>query len=84
MFWYWGQEWVRQRTTDLPTLEVPTLKMRTGDFSELLDPTNVFYGKAMVLKDPTTGTPFAGNIIPGEPAEPEWNGYSQGLSAAKH
>ena len=64
VFWYWGQEWVRQRTTDLPTLEVPTVKMRTGDFSELLDPTNVFYGKAMVLKDPTTGTPFAGNIIP--------------------
>jgi hypothetical protein len=64
IFWYWGQEWVRYRFTDISNLTVPTLAMRQGDFSELLNPSNVFYGKVMQLKDPTTGTPIPGNIIP--------------------
>jgi hypothetical protein len=38
--------------------------MRQGDFSELLDPTNRFFGKARTINDPLTNTPFAGNIIP--------------------
>lgn len=65
VFWYWGEEWVRYIFTDTnSTTVVPTLKMRTGDFSELLDPSNVFYGKAVQLMDPKTGLPFPGNIIP--------------------
>jgi len=64
IFWYWGQEWVRYIFTDANLLLVPTLKMRTGDFSELLDPKNIFYGKAVQLMDPKTGLPFPGNIIP--------------------
>lgn len=65
VFWYWGEEWVRYIFTDTnSTTTVPTLKMRTGDFSELLDPSNVFYGKAVQLMDPKTGLPFPGNIIP--------------------
>lgn len=35
---------------------VPTLSMRQGNFSQLLPRT--------VVKDPLTGTPFAGNIVP--------------------
>src|SRR5438105_3025365 len=42
IFWYWGQEWVRYIFTDTQSLTVPSLKMRTGDFSELLDPNNTF------------------------------------------
>jgi predicted heme/steroid binding protein len=65
VFWYWGEEWVRYIFTDTnTTTTVPTLKMRTGDFSELLDPNNIFYHKAVVLLDPKTGFPFPGNIIP--------------------
>jgi predicted heme/steroid binding protein len=64
VFWYWGQEWVRYVFTDTNTMLVPTLAMRTGDFSELLDPTNIFYGKAVQLTDPKTGLPIPGNIIP--------------------
>lgn len=65
VFWYWGEEWVRYIFTDTnSTTVVPTLKMRTGDFSELLDPSNVFYGKSVQLMDPKTGLPFPGNIIP--------------------
>src|SRR5216683_4345910 len=65
VFWYWGEEWVRYVFTDTnSTTTVPTLKMRQGDFSELLDPNNIFYHKAVVIMDPKTGLPFPGNIIP--------------------
>jgi predicted heme/steroid binding protein len=64
VFWYWGEEWVRYIFTDSNALTVPTLKMRTGDFSELLNPSNIFYGKAVQLMDPKTGLPIPGNIIP--------------------
>jgi hypothetical protein len=64
VFWYWGQEWVRYRFTDISNLTVPSLAMRQGNFSELLSPSNFFYGKAISIKDPTTGNPFPGNIIP--------------------
>lgn len=63
-FWYWAQEWVRYRYTDTATWTVPSDLMRLGNFSELLSPTNYFYGKAVVIKDPTTGVPFPNNIIP--------------------
>src|ERR1700730_7467151 len=65
VFWYWGEEWVRYIFTDTnTTTTVPTLKMRTGDFSELLDPNNIFYHKAIVIRDPKTGLPFPGNLTP--------------------
>lgn len=38
---------------------VPTTKMRAGDFSQLLG-----LPKPITIKDPLTGVPFAGNIIP--------------------
>src|SRR6202521_425228 len=64
VFWYWGEEWVRYIFTDTNGLTVPTLSMRQGDFSELLDPNNIFYHKTVVIVDPKTGQPFPGNIIP--------------------
>ena len=89
VFWYWGEEWVRYIFTDTNSLTVPTLKMRTGDFSELLDPNNIFYHKAVVLMDPKTGLPFPGNIIPppGLPppdhSQPQWAWDSQRVSFAQ-
>jgi len=69
-FWYWGQEWVKNHFTDTSAsagnagnLLVPTAKMRTGDFSELLGP-NIFYGTPKQLVFPGTNTPIPGNIIP--------------------
>ncbi len=64
VFWYWGEEWVRYIFTDSNSLTVPSLQMRTGDFSELLDPKNFYYGHAVQLVDPKTGLPFPGNILP--------------------
>jgi hypothetical protein len=64
-FWYWGQEWVKYRFTDSATWTVPTALMRQGNFSELLTlgPQNIL-GRVVQVKDPTTGNPFSGNIIP--------------------
>jgi hypothetical protein len=64
VFWYWGQEWVRYVFTDTASQRVPTALMRQGDFSELLNPGNFFYGKTMVIRDPNTGVPFPNNVIP--------------------
>ena len=62
-FWYWGQEWVRNRFTDSADWAVPSNLMRQGDFSELLVP-NVYEKTIVQLKDPNTGAPIPGNIIP--------------------
>jgi hypothetical protein len=63
LFWMFGQEWVRQRVTASTTQTVPSLAMRGGDFSELLQP-SVFFSTARIINDPLTGQPFPGNIIP--------------------
>src|SRR6266481_122365 len=76
VFFYWGEEWVRYIFTDTnSTTTVPTLKMRTGDFSELLDPNNPFVTRKdaagnkipVVVKDPATGAQFVASMNPGDP-----------------
>ncbi|WP_157899194.1 TonB-dependent receptor [Luteitalea pratensis] len=63
LFFFGGQEWVDFFQVSTRTDTVPTLKMRQGDFSELLDPNNG-YRAAIAIIDPQTGQPFPGNIIP--------------------
>lgn len=53
-FFFGDYEGTRIRETSTVVSTIPTVRMRTGDFSEL----------SKVIKDPTTGQPFAGNIIP--------------------
>ena len=62
LFFMSNYEAFRVRQTSLGTYSVPTPKMFAGDFSELLPST--------VIKDPTTGVPFAGNIIPQNMLDP--------------
>lgn len=64
LFWLVGQEWVKQRQTSTTITTVPSAAMRNGDFSELLNASNRFYGKVVTINDPLTGKPYAGNIIP--------------------
>src|SRR5439155_9112955 len=48
---------------------VPTAQMQQGDFSQLLDPSFAKQYNAGVLvpvKDPLTGQPFSGNVIPSD------------------
>ncbi len=61
VFFYWGEEWVKYHFLESGStvgsaglLTVPTLKMRAGDFSELLDPNNPFVTRTVINPaDPT-------------------------------
>lgn len=79
LFFYWSKEWIIWRRFDTSIGAVPTLKMRQGDFSELLNPNNPFFGRAVFVRDPLrTGdcsaadqtACFPGNIIPPERLSP--------------
>ncbi len=54
LFFFWGQEWQRDRTVEEQTAIVPTAAMRNGDFS----------GFSRAIIDPLTGQAFPGNVIP--------------------
>jgi hypothetical protein len=64
LFWLWSQEWVKFRREQSTSVTVPSLAMRTGNFSELLDPNNTFFRRQRIVNDPMNGQPFAGNVIP--------------------
>ena len=70
LFFLWGQEWARRRRTASTAITVPSLAMRQGDFSELLNPANRFYGRVRVINDPVTGQPFPNNVIPADRLSP--------------
>jgi hypothetical protein len=55
-FFFFSYEGLRLATTVSQATSVPTTAMQNGDFSSLLP------GK--VIRDPLTGSPFSGNIIP--------------------
>ena len=63
LFFFVAQEWVNFNQVSTNPAEVPTAKMRSGDFSELLGP-NAFYSSPQIIRDPTTGQPFPNNVIP--------------------
>jgi hypothetical protein len=52
LFWLFSQEWVRERTSTLRQLLVPTQKMRQGDFSELTTVPNPFFNAPRFIRDP--------------------------------
>ncbi len=74
LFWLWGQEWARRRRGATTIVTVPSLAMRQGDFSELLDPSNSFFGRVREVMDPDTGQPFPNNVIPAGRLSPNGTG----------
>jgi hypothetical protein len=62
LFFMGNFEGLRRRQTTLSTFTVPTAKMFSGDFSEILPGT--------VIYDPLTGQPFPGNVIPANRIDP--------------
>jgi len=69
LFFFVAQEWVNYYAVSNNTAVVPTEAMRNGDFSQLLGP-NPFYSTPQIVRDPTTGLPFPGNIIPANRLSP--------------
>jgi hypothetical protein len=66
-FWLFNWEARRERRATPSTASVPTLAMRAGDFSELLQPRNRWYPNdtsPRVIRLPGSSAPFPGNIIP--------------------
>jgi len=60
LFFFWGEEWDRIRSVENQLAIVPTAAMRNGDFSAF----------PRAIRDPLTGLPFPGNIIPKERISP--------------
>src|SRR5499427_6128712 len=61
LFFFFSNEWGRSKTPPAPRrIIVPTAAERTGDFSQTKDTAGV----PVVIKDPVTGQPFPGNIVP--------------------
>jgi hypothetical protein len=62
LFFFWGQEWHEQLVpaTSAAQRRMPTALELAGDFSQTRDGNGV----AVVITDPTTKQPFAGNVIP--------------------
>jgi Carboxypeptidase regulatory-like domain len=71
LFFFWGEEWAHRRQEVTNTLTVPSLAMRRGDFSELLNPANPYFGRARTITDPQTRAPFPNNIIPADRISPQ-------------
>ncbi len=69
LFFFGAQEWVDFFEVQTSTATVPTAAMRAGDFSQLLG-ANPFYSSPRVIRDPQTGLPFPGNIIPANRLSP--------------
>lgn len=78
-FFFFHYEGYRLREGQNRTITVPTLKMRTGDFSELLNTSDpnvrrINGGNPVLIYDPrqpsATRTAFAGNIIPANRLDP--------------
>ncbi|MEZ5354788.1 MAG: TonB-dependent receptor [Bryobacteraceae bacterium] len=64
LFFLWSQEWVKYRREQSTSVTVPSAAMRRGDFSELLNASNPYFGRVRTINDPTTSQAFPGNVIP--------------------
>jgi hypothetical protein len=74
LFFFAGEEWKKIRRLTTPTLRtLPTRAMRQGDFSALTTP----------IRDPLTGQPFPGNIIPASRITPDGRAIANVYTAAE-
>jgi hypothetical protein len=69
LFFFGAQEWVNFLQVSSNNVTVPTAAMRAGDFSQLLG-ANPFFSSVQIIRDPLTGQPFPGNIIPSNRLSP--------------
>jgi hypothetical protein len=69
-FFFWSEEWRRYRQGEVITSPVPSLLMRTGNFSEC-DPKSSNYNSLIsncsVPTNPVTGQPFSADTVPINP-----------------
>src|SRR5437773_9343991 len=87
VFFYWGEEWVKYHFLESGSsvgsaglLTVPTLKMRSGDFSELLDPNNPFVTRTVVNPADPTMTKIKVPVYVTDPQSPTTSQRGQVIS----
>ena len=61
-FFFVGQEWVKRRVEASNFRTVPTVRMKQGDFGELLGQ-NIFFNTPQTIRD-SNGVPYPNNVIP--------------------
>jgi hypothetical protein len=67
LFFFFSQEFIRSESPQpLRQVTMPTALERAGNFSQTVDQN----GALVVIRDPLTGQPFPGNIIPGNRIDP--------------
>src|SRR5574340_130427 len=67
LFFFFSQEfWPLKQNLAISQITVPTEPERAGDFSQSLD----LNSKLIVVNDPTSGQPFAGNRMPASRIDP--------------
>ncbi|HEU4390102.1 MAG TPA: hypothetical protein VFV34_20030, partial [Blastocatellia bacterium] len=67
LFFFWSQEYLpRNYPTRQGNITYPTQLERNGDFSKSFDTG----GRLIVIRDPVTGQPFPGNVIPANRIDP--------------
>jgi hypothetical protein len=69
-FFFWSEEWRRDRVGEVLSASVPTRRMRNGDFGECDPKSGEFNPDVSGCTLPingTTGQPFAGDIVPIDP-----------------
>jgi hypothetical protein len=68
LFFFWSQDiLVRTVPSSVSYQTFPTALEREGDFSQSVNQS----GQLVVVKDPTTGAPFPGNIVPSGRIDPQ-------------
>ncbi len=79
LFFFVASEEIREKRPETEqTLTVPTALERQGNFSQSL-----INNKAVTIKDPQTGKPFLGNIIPQNQILPSTQAYLESSAAAE-
>lgn len=66
LFFFWSQEIWPQKVGQSMTTTMPTELERVGNFSQTVDAS----GRPITIRDPLTGQPFPGNIIPSDRIDP--------------
>lgn len=64
LFFFVSEEWISFRQEKTGSAIVPSAAMRTGNFGELLNASNPFFRRMLVIRDPQTNAPFPNNVIP--------------------
>jgi hypothetical protein len=81
IFFFWSEEWNRERRGQVRQAWIPTAAERGGDFNDISTPGCQAAGAPPIPNDPLTGLPFLNNTIPSNRLSPAGEAYLSQLPA---